>query len=78
MDWLLRPREKLRGGTYASQKSSLACRNHREICSFGTLGRELTMGLDGKKQALYPVFGTGGPSGNGVAKHESAMGYQRG
>ena len=34
-------KEKLRTGTYASQKSSLACRNLREIRTFGTLGREL-------------------------------------
>src|SRR6185312_7526937 len=31
------PKEKLRQGTYASPKSSLACRNHREIRTFGTL-----------------------------------------
>jgi hypothetical protein len=37
-------KEKLRKGTYASQKSSLASRNHREICTFGTLGRELAWG----------------------------------
>jgi hypothetical protein len=37
-------KEKLRKGTYASQKSSLACRNHREIRTFGTLGRELAWG----------------------------------
>ena len=37
-------KEKLRTGTYASQKSSLACRNHREIRTFGTLGRELAWG----------------------------------
>jgi hypothetical protein len=44
MERLLKPREKLRGGTYASQKSSLTCRNHREIRTFGTLGRELEWG----------------------------------
>jgi|SRR6266404_3732398 len=44
MQRLLRPKEKLSKGTYASQKSSLACRNHREICTFGTLGRELAWG----------------------------------
>jgi hypothetical protein len=38
------PKEKLREGTYASQKSSLASRNHREIRTFGTLGRELAWG----------------------------------
>jgi hypothetical protein len=37
-------KEKLRTGTYASTKSSLACRNHREIYTFGTLGRELEWG----------------------------------
>jgi hypothetical protein len=37
-------KEKLRTGTYASQKSSLACRNHHEIRTFGTLGRELAWG----------------------------------
>ena len=36
--------EKLEQGTYASAKSSPSCRNHRDIRTFGTLGRELTWG----------------------------------
>src|SRR5579872_3299932 len=37
-------KEKLRKGTYASQKSSVACRNHSDIRTFGTWGRELAWG----------------------------------
>jgi hypothetical protein len=53
-------------------------RNHHESRSFGTLGRELIMGL--KEQTPTPRFATAGrvwQPESGLARYDAAMGYHR-
>jgi hypothetical protein len=54
-------KQKLRTGTYASRKSSLARRNHHEIHTFGTLGRELAWGRLVSNKDFTWVAATPGP-----------------